>query len=212
MKKTVFFVSMIIFGLLAICMLGFFMFGYFEIGGICRFKGPLSSVQGGACAGVQGNSYSGRYSDDLSLTIPANFFVNEEVEENEESEITFIFSKDPETVEEGEFAPNLNIIRSKDYIEFSDSVCEELIDASIEQLTPYYESIDNGGAAMEDINGVGACVTQWEGKLSGLELFQKQFAVPHEESQVVYYFTITTDRELSELDVLNSIVASLKLI
>jgi hypothetical protein len=214
MKKPVFFVLMAIFGVVALALLAFFLFGYIEMNNECKFKGPMASVGEGACSknvNGSGYEYEGRYKDDLEFNIPTNYYLNEEVEENEDAEITFIFSKNPEEVEDGEFAANLNIIKSRDYIEFNDQVCEDLMTSSIEQLTQYYETLGDGEAQIEDIGGINTCVNQWQGTLSGIDLFQKQFAVAHKDSQVVYYFTVTTNQALDELSTLEGMVYGLKL-
>jgi hypothetical protein len=214
MKKPVFFILMAVFGLFALALLAFFLFGYIEMNNECKFKGPLASVGDGACSknvNGSGYEYEGRYKDDLEFNIPSNYFLNEEEEENQDAEISFIFSKNPEDVKDGEFAPNLNIIKSRDYIAFDETVCEDLMTSSIQQLTPYYETLSEGTSKIEDIGGVNTCVTEWQGTLSGIDLFQKQYAVSHQDSQVVYYFTVTTNQSLEELSTLDSIVYGLKL-
>jgi hypothetical protein len=214
MKKTIFFVVLAFVGFVTLGLIAFFLFGHLEMNGECKFKGPLSQVNAGSCAGnsnASGNQYEGRYADDLEFNIPDNYFLNEEEAESEEAEISFIFSKNPEEIEDGEFAPNLNIIKSGDYIEFNENICSELLSSSIEQLTPYYETLTNGDSAIENLSGVDSCVTQWEGTLSGINLFQKQYAVPHKDRQVVYYFTLTTNSELEELESLENIVKDVKL-
>lgn len=214
MKTPLFFVLMTVCGFVALALFSFFLFGHIEMNNECKFKGPLASVGEGACSkdvNASKYAYEGRYKDDLEFYIPSNYYLVEEAQENQSTEVSFIFSNNPEEAQEGEFSPNLSIIQTRDYMDFDDVICDALLSTSIAQLSPYYDSLENGEAKIENIGGTNACITEWYGELGGIALFQKQYAISHKDSQVVYYFTLTTNQSLDDLSTLEDIVYGLKL-
>ncbi len=206
------------FGLLLLAGIVFFgLFGTLELNGQCNFRGLLASPTEGACIKEDANvgeeignskasTYEGRLSADIGMAVPENYFLDESSED-----ISFIFSKDPETIQPGDFVPNLNIIASEDYLEFTALVCKNLVDASIEELKPYYDSLTESSGRIFNINGVTSCVTEWNGVLDGVALYQKQFIVPSKSNNTMYYLTLTTNDQKEELNQLEDIVKSLKL-
>lgn len=194
---------------------GFLGFAYIEENFECKFKGIFANPTEGECSSNStfaidiDTNYEGKLSSQINFYLPENYFLSEE------EDISLIFSSNPEIAVEGAFIPNMNLIQSVEYIDFDEEICKEFVAATVEFLTPYYESlslVERKNSGIEQLGDAKVCIAEWNSELNGAKLHQRQYAIADPTNKVVYYFTLTTNSNKDELNTLERIVRSFKLL